>query len=108
MAEAKGQSLDVENMKRTYYDWLLNTKQEEKAAQVKERAGDYNSAIRLYLQGGLPARAAQVAQQHGVDAQLQQTIAQALMKGGMHEKACLLYTSPSPRDVEESRMPSSA
>ena len=25
-----------------------------------------------------------------------------------YEKACLLYTSPSPRDVEESRMPSSA
>ena len=24
------------------------------------------------------------------------------------ESACLLYTSPSPRDVEESRMPSSA
>ena len=27
---------------------------------------------------------------------------------GMLLKACLLYTSPSPRDVEESRMPSSA
>ena len=25
-----------------------------------------------------------------------------------HPRACLLYTSPSPRDVEESRMPSSA
>ena len=25
-----------------------------------------------------------------------------------HSGACLLYTSPSPRDVEESRMPSSA
>ena len=25
-----------------------------------------------------------------------------------HYDACLLYTSPSPRDVEESRMPSSA
>ena len=25
-----------------------------------------------------------------------------------HQKSCLLYTSPSPRDVEESRMPSSA
>ena len=25
-----------------------------------------------------------------------------------HVQACLLYTSPSPRDVEESRMPSSA
>ena len=30
--------------------------------------------------------------------------------GGLNNdfKACLLYTSPSPRDVEESRMPSSA
>ena len=27
---------------------------------------------------------------------------------GVPESACLLYTSPSPRDVEESRMPSSA
>ena len=30
---------------------------------------------------------------------------------GAHDwdgKGCLLYTSPSPRDVEESRMPSSA
>ena len=26
----------------------------------------------------------------------------------LHKKDCLLYTSPSPRDVEESRMPSSA
>jgi len=25
-----------------------------------------------------------------------------------YSKGCLLYTSPSPRDVEESRMPSSA
>ena len=28
--------------------------------------------------------------------------------GGTPQYACLLYTSPSPRDVEESRMPSSA
>ena len=26
----------------------------------------------------------------------------------VHPSDCLLYTSPSPRDVEESRMPSSA
>ena len=26
----------------------------------------------------------------------------------LQDRACLLYTSPSPRDVEESRMPSSA
>ena len=29
------------------------------------------------------------------------------LKTGMY-RGCLLYTSPSPRDVEESRMPSSA
>ena len=31
-----------------------------------------------------------------------------LNKGNMQFQNCLLYTSPSPRDVEESRMPSSA
>ena len=30
------------------------------------------------------------------------------IKGIIHVGICLLYTSPSPRDVEESRMPSSA
>ena len=29
-------------------------------------------------------------------------------RGGASLSDCLLYTSPSPRDVEESRMPSSA
>ena len=28
--------------------------------------------------------------------------------GELHLTICLLYTSPSPRDVEEARMPSSA
>ena len=28
--------------------------------------------------------------------------------GGMTQKGCLLYTSPSPRDRQKSRMPSSA
>ena len=30
------------------------------------------------------------------------------IRGGIRREICLLYTSPSPRDVEESRMPSSA
>ena len=33
---------------------------------------------------------------------------ETLTKGLGHTSVCLLYTSPSPRDVEESRMPSSA
>eukprot|EP00658_Telonema_sp_P-2_P017711 TRINITY_DN16903_c0_g1_i3.p1 TRINITY_DN16903_c0_g1~~TRINITY_DN16903_c0_g1_i3.p1 ORF type:complete len:1394 (-),score=437.87 TRINITY_DN16903_c0_g1_i3:63-4244(-) len=89
VAEMKG--MDVEDMKRTYYDWLLETAQEEKAALLKERQGDYNTAIRLYLQGGVPARAAQVAQQNNVEVSLQQTIAGALESGGMHEKAGDFY-----------------
>ena len=31
-----------------------------------------------------------------------------ILKGNQNLWTCLLYTSPSPRDVEESRMPSSA
>ena len=31
-----------------------------------------------------------------------------VIEPGLRCKTCLLYTSPSPRDVEESRMPSSA
>ena len=29
-------------------------------------------------------------------------------EGGIHSRCCLLYTSPSPRDRQKSRMPSSA
>ena len=36
------------------------------------------------------------------------TISYSTKKDSDHGKNCLLYTSPSPRDVEESRMPSSA
>ena len=37
------------------------------------------------------------------------TLAKQLERLGVNTiEACLLYTSPSPRDVEESRMPSSA
>ena len=34
--------------------------------------------------------------------------AKKALDDGHHGYVCLLYTSPSPRDVEESRMPSSA
>ena len=36
------------------------------------------------------------------------TVAVDCAEGDVQFKVCLLYTSPSPRDVEESRMPSSA
>lgn len=50
----------TDKLKRTHYQWLLQTAQEDKAAAVKEKEGDYLTAINLYLKGGLAARAAQV------------------------------------------------
>lgn len=51
---------DAEVLKRSHYQWLLQTSQEDKAAAVKENEGDILGAITLYLKGGLPAKAAQV------------------------------------------------
>ena len=39
---------------------------------------------------------------------LQAAIAGFLMQKGFQNRDCLLYTSPSPRDISGSRMPSSA
>lgn len=51
---------DVKEFKENYYTWLLQTNQEAKAAEVKEKEGDYITAISLYLKGALPAKAANV------------------------------------------------
>ena len=56
----KGRHPDVEELKKNYYNWLLETGQEEKAGEIKEEEGDYNTAIALYLKGGIPAKAANV------------------------------------------------
>jgi intraflagellar transport protein 172 len=56
---------DVREFKENYYSWLLETNQEAKAAEVKEKEGDWQTAINLYLKGGLPAKAANVVTQTG-------------------------------------------
>jgi intraflagellar transport protein 172 len=77
----------LHDIKATYYDWLLRTNQEEKAAEVKEREGDYVGAVHLYLKGRLPARAAQVLSRHNGSADLLEKVAQALQDADMSEKA---------------------
>ena len=57
---------DVREFKDNYFQWLLETNQEAKAAEVKEREGDYHTAINLYLKGGLPAKAANIVSNYNV------------------------------------------
>jgi intraflagellar transport protein 172 len=72
---------------------LIETNQEEKAAEIKEEEGDYNTAINLYLKGGIPAKAANVVYNSNVSfpQELLEKIASALASAGMHEKAGELY-----------------
>ncbi|DBA03525.1 TPA: hypothetical protein N0F65_011426 [Lagenidium giganteum] len=89
VAEAKNHS-GLETMKRNYYDYLLESRQEEKAALLKVKENDYASAISLYLKGGLPAKAAGLLNQRNIGRehkQLLETVAEALYSAGMFEKA---------------------
>ena len=57
---------DVREFKENYFQWLIDTNQEAKAAEVKEREGDFHTAISLYLKGGLPAKAANIVTNYNV------------------------------------------
>ena len=74
---------DAAQMKRDYFDYLRDTSQEEKAAELKEQEGQYMEAIELFLKGGLPGRAAQVVKNHQVTQggpQLMERIAGAMTR----------------------------
>ena len=47
----------LDQLKTSYYQWLMDTGQEVKAGELKEKEGDLISAVSLYLKGGLPANA---------------------------------------------------
>eukprot|EP00667_Euglena_gracilis_P000220 EG_transcript_220 len=80
---------EADDRKERYFKWLRSTQQEEKAAELRERERRYEEAINLYLEGGLPARAAHVVNSYGiaVQPQLLEAIASALLRAGMYEKA---------------------
>lgn len=85
----------VQQLKANYVEWLLQTRQEEKAALLEEREGRYAQAVQLYLKGGLPAKAARLALQlleaGEAEPQTLEAIAAALSRAGMHEKAGGFY-----------------
>lgn len=80
-------------LKANYFQWLLDTNQEEKAGEVKENEGDFLGAIQLYLKGGLPARASNVVFNYNISfpQDILEKIAQALSQAGMYERAGEFY-----------------
>ena len=57
---------DFDGLKASYLQWLLDTGQEERAGELREKEGDLRSAISLYLKAGLPAKAARLVMHHEV------------------------------------------
>lgn len=88
-----GNHPELENLKRNYLSWLLESGQETQAAEMKEEEGDYIAAMNLYLKGGMAARASYLLTQHQLtsNADLSERIAASLFKSGLYEKAGALY-----------------
>ncbi|KAJ3074648.1 hypothetical protein HDU98_010644 [Podochytrium sp. JEL0797] len=83
---------DLDHMKRNYFQWLIDSGQEDKAGELKEEEGEVVSAINLYLKGGLPARAAFLLNKSGLNqVDIMERVASSLFKSGLFEKAGELF-----------------
>ncbi|EGF80053.1 hypothetical protein BATDEDRAFT_11418, partial [Batrachochytrium dendrobatidis JAM81] len=92
VAEAKCHP-ELDTLKRNYFQWLIESNQEEKAGALKEEEGDFISAINLFLKAGLPARSAAVLLNNNLTSnfELTERISSSLYKSGIYEKAGELY-----------------
>eukprot|EP00038_Savillea_parva_P019439 m.27515 g.27515 ORF g.27515 m.27515 type:complete len:1369 (+) comp4420_c1_seq1:587-4693(+) len=89
VAEAKNHP-GLAELKSNYDAYLARTHQEEKAGQLKERQGDIQGALNLYLRAGLPARAAIVVTQNPAlasNTDVVERVASALISAGLEAKA---------------------
>lgn len=82
----------LEKLRRGYYQWLMDTQQEERAGELQESQGDGLAAISLYLKAGLPARAARLVltrEELLANTELVEHITTALIKGELYERVWL-------------------
>ncbi|KPI84420.1 hypothetical protein ABL78_6527 [Leptomonas seymouri] len=88
IAESRGLE-DVASRRARYFAWLMETRQYEKAGEMRESDGKFIDAINLYVRGGTPARAAQVVSANNLkpEQQLLEAIAAALFKAQVFEAA---------------------
>jgi intraflagellar transport protein 172 len=80
-------------MRQAHFQYLLDTNQEQQAAAMKDREGDYIQAINLFLKAGTPGKAAKVVLDNDMrqPVQLLESIASALTRAGMHDRAGEFY-----------------
>uniref|UniRef100_A0A672S1B2 Intraflagellar transport protein 172 homolog n=1 Tax=Sinocyclocheilus grahami TaxID=75366 RepID=A0A672S1B2_SINGR len=93
VAEAKGHP-ELDNLRHSYYSYLMETNQNEKAGEVKENEGDFTGAVNLYLKAGLPAKAAWLAMSRDEllsSHDIISRITAALIKGEFYERAGDLF-----------------
>ncbi|KAH0505014.1 Intraflagellar transport protein 172-like protein [Microtus ochrogaster] len=84
----------LEKLRRDYYQWLMDTQQEERAGELQESQGDGLAAISLYLKAGLPAKAARLVltrEELLANTELVEHITMALIKGELYERAGDLF-----------------
>ncbi|KAI9219008.1 hypothetical protein BC828DRAFT_407082 [Blastocladiella britannica] len=92
---------DVEHLRQQYFDWLLESGQEERAAELREEEGNWLGATQLYLKARMPSRAAQLLRQRNLMAanpELVERTATALAKAELWEKAGELFLALGQRD----------
>lgn len=85
---------DLEDLKRTYYQWLNDTEQFEKAAAVKESENEILSAINLYLRANMPAKASRLLISHRElihNQEMVGKIATTLIQSDLYENAGELF-----------------
>lgn len=82
----------LEKLRRGYYQWLMDTQQEERAGELQESQGDGLAAVSLYLKAGLPAKAARLVltrEELLANTELVEHITAALIKGELYERVWL-------------------
>uniref|UniRef100_H3CIP1 Intraflagellar transport protein 172 homolog n=2 Tax=Tetraodon nigroviridis TaxID=99883 RepID=H3CIP1_TETNG len=92
-AEAKGHP-ELENLRKNYFQWLIQTGQYHKAGVVRENQGDFQGAVNLYLKAGLPTKAARLAVEQpeiSSNGDSVSRIVGSLIKGEFYERAGDLY-----------------
>ncbi len=81
---------EIAAIKSQYFNWLVTNDQLDRAAELKEHEGDFNTAISLYIKGGYPAKAANLVKSYDVskfELPILENIVKNLMKVGVFEKA---------------------